>query len=281
MKRLDRWARRLVPSTAVLSRSAAFRVLGAVSDAALRPLWRVWTRQPLPPLAAIVRTGVGNSILFPHHYYLTAGYHVWMHFLAHGYARLDSRVVDIGSGVGKSAVALRDYHYLGERFTGSYRGFDVDPEMVAWCRAHFPADRFRFTHVDVRSAVYNPAGGARAPRLDVEDGDADLVFSQSLFSHLLEDDLRHYLAESRRMLRPGGWMLMTFFCIDDLRALGLLGGRWSFHHRRGPAWVESLAYPESAVAYEREWMLAAARDAGFAHAEVTLPSYQSTLAARR
>jgi len=280
MKRLDRLIRKVVPSTAVLSRSASFRALSLLSDAVIRPLWRLSTRQPLPPLRLIVRTGVGNSLLFPHYYYLTASSQIWLHFVSHGYATLASDVVDIGSGVGKSAVALRDFDFMGARFHGSYHGFDVDPEMVAWCRAHFPEDRFRFTRVDARSTVYNPDGIVERPRLDRPDASADLVFSQSLFSHLLEDHVRHYLAESRRILRPRGVMLMTFFCMDDLRALDLLGGRWSFANAIGPAFVENLDYPESAVAYDREWMLDAARAAGFREARVVLPSYQSTLECR-
>jgi SAM-dependent methyltransferase len=280
MSRLDRLARTLVPSTAVMSRGPAFRAFAAVSDLIVRPLWRISTRQPLPPLASVVRTGVGNSILFPHYYYLTAGATIWMYFFARGWAGLESDIVDIGSGVGKSAVALRDFDYMGSRFAGTYQGFDVDAEAVEWCRRHFD-ERFLFTRVDARSTVYNPDGSARPTPLERHDASADLVFSQSLFSHLLEADIVHYLRESRRVLRPGGSMLMTFFCMEDLKALGLLGGRWSFAHRMGQAYVENLKYPESAVAYETEWMVAAARAAGFSEARVILPWYQSTLECRK
>ena len=278
MSRLDRALRRIIPSTALLSRSAATVPMLAAADGIARAMLRVFTRQPIPPLKYIVRTGVGNSIFFPHHYYLTAAYPIWMYLFSRGLASLDSRIVDIGSGVGKSAVALRDFDYLGQRFQGHYHGFDIDPGMVAWCRENFPADRFRFTCLDMNSSVYNPEGSVgNRPRLEYEDGGADLVLSQSLFSHLLEDDIRHYLRESRRVLRPGGVMSMTFFCLDDLERLGLLGGRWTFQHPLGAALVESSKYPESAVAYQREWMLGAAREAGFSSAAVILPATQSTL----
>jgi SAM-dependent methyltransferase len=252
-----------------------------IPDLFARAVLRLFTPQPVPPLSLIVRTGVGNSILFPHYYYLTESAPSWMYFFANRYAGLDSIIVDIGSGVGRSAVGLRDGGYMGEPFRGRYLGFDVDPEMVAWCRAHFPADRFSFTRVDMASTVYNPAGSATRPRLECPDGTADLVFSQSLFSHLLEADLRHYLAESQRMLKPGGWMLMTFFCLEDLERLGLLDGRWTFRHPVGPARVENPRYPESAVAYSRSWMIEAARSVGFSEADVILPSHQSTIACRK
>jgi SAM-dependent methyltransferase len=278
---LNRQVRRWIPSTALLSRGLLFRAISWLPDFFARAVLGRLTRQPLPPLPLIVRTGVGNSILFPHYYYLTASAPIWMYFFANRYAGLDSTIVDIGSGVGKSAVGLRDSNYMGESFRGRYLGFDVDPEMVAWCSAHFPADRFTFTRVDAASTVYNPAGSASRPGLKCPDGTADLVFSQSLFSHLLEDDLRHYLAESHRMLKPGGWMLMTFFCLDDLKRLDFMEGRWTFSHTVGAARVENPRYPESAVAYTGAWMIEAARSAGFAEADVILPNYQSTIACRK
>ncbi len=277
---VNRRIRRWVPSTALLSRGWVFRVASWIPDRLARAFLGLLTKQPLPPLPLIVRTGVGNSVLFPHLYYLTASSPIWMYFFSNRYADLNSTVVDIGCGVGKSAVGLRDANYMGEEFCGQYLGFDVDPDMVDWCRAHFPADRFTFYRVDSASTVYNPAGRASRPHLECADNTADLVFSQSLFSHLLEEDIRHYLAESYRMLKPGGWMLMTFFCLDDLEELNLMEGRWTFRHAVGSARVENLRYPESAVAYTRSWMIEAALSAGFAEADVILPNYQSTIACR-
>lgn len=278
MVKLDRILRKIAPSTALLSRSGLFAPILAGSDFLGRGLLRAFTDQKTPPLKYIVRTGAANTILLPHLYYLGASYSLWMYFFSRGLASLESDVVDIGSGVGKSAVALRDIAYHGIRFEGTYHGFDVDPEMVRWCVDNFPRDRFRFTCLDMRSSVYNPEGSADSrPPLDRVDASADLVFSQSLFSHLLEEDIRHYLRESYRVLRTGGTMSMTFFCVDDLQSLGLLGGRWTFKHRLGAARVENRKYPESAVAYPKEWMTDAARDAGFGSVSVILPGYQSTL----
>ena len=196
MERLNRRVRRWVPSTAVLSRSWLFRLTSWLPDLIARTILHLFTDQPLPPLRLIVRTGVGNSILFPHYYYLTASTPLWMWMFSDRYACLDSTVVDIGSGVGKSAVSLRDGDYLGQHFRGQYLGFDVDPEMIAWCQTHFPVDRFTFTHVDVASTVYNPAGTTSHPHFECPNNTADLVFSQSLFSHLLEEDIRHYLRKA-------------------------------------------------------------------------------------
>ncbi len=238
----------------------------------------------------ISRTGC-NDVLSPYFFYLTQGVNFWMYAFAQGWAKLDSRIVDIGCGCGKSAVALRDFDYMGERFRGQYFGVDVDGDMVHWCRQNFDPRHFTFRTVDSYSAVYNPAPPGLAskrgtPTRDTsdlpvlegcEDGSIDLVMSQSLFSHLLERDVKAYVKESARVLRPGGIMAMTFFCMDDLRRLNILGGRWTFAHRRGAAYIENERYPEAAVAYDKSWMEGVCRDAGFGEVETLLPAYQSTV----
>jgi SAM-dependent methyltransferase len=249
-----------------------------VVDVFVRPFFRLFTRQPIPPLRLMVRVGVGNNIIFPHYQYLTLSVAVWLYFFRKGFATLDSRIVEIGSGVGRSVVALRDFSDEGgEKFHGSYHGFDIDPEMVRWCQEHFPADNFRFTLLDMHSTIYNPRGSlGNRPHLDVADNSVDLVYSFSLFTHLLEEEVRHYISESFRILRPCGVMSMTFFCLDDLEQMQLLGGRWTFSHRIGSAYVQDKAFPESAVAYRKAWILELARSFGFSHLRV-VPGAQSVL----
>jgi len=274
----ERWLRRLVPSTAVLSRSAWFYPFFLMNDWTVGTACRIISKRRFPPMRYISRTGC-NDVLSPYFFYLTHGVNFWLYAFAQGWANLDSRIVDIGSGCGKSAVALRDFDYMGERFRGRYFGFDVDAAMVKWCQENFNSGHFSFRAVDKFSAVYNPAGRSDgAVRLEgCDDNSTDLVFSQSLFSHLLDGDVRAYVAESFRVLRPGGIMAMTFFCMDDLRLLNLLGGRWTFAHRRAAAYIESERYPEAAVAYDKSWMEQVCREAGFSHVETVLPAFQSTV----
>jgi SAM-dependent methyltransferase len=274
----ERWLRRLVPSTAVLSRSGWFYPLSLINDWTVGAASRAISKRRFPPMRYISRTGC-NDVVSPYFFYLTHGVNFWLYVFARGWANLNSRIVDIGSGCGKSAVTLRDFDYMGERFHGKYFGFDVDAAMVGWCSLNFDPQHFTFRAIDRFSSLYNPAGRSKAPaRLEgCDDNSIDLVFSQSLFSHLLEDDLRNYVRESWRVLRPGGIMAMTFFCMDDLRTLHLLGGRWNFVRRQGAAYVENDRYPEAAVAYEKSWVEQACRGAGFSKVETILPAYQSTV----
>jgi len=273
-----RWLRRLVPSTAVLSRSALFYPFSVINDWTVGAACRMITKRRFPPMRYISRTGC-NDVMSPYFYYLTKGVNFWLYAFAQGWAALDSRIVDVGSGCGKTAVALRDFDYMGERFRGRYYGFDVDAGMVRWCQENFDSEHFSFRTVPMFSAVYNPGGasGASVHLGGCPDGTIDLVLSQSLFSHLLESAVRGYVKEAARVLRPGGIMAMTFFCMDDLRALNLLGGRWTFAHRRDAAYIENERYPEAAVAYDKQWMEQVCREAGFTKVESRLPSFQSTI----
>ena len=193
--------------------------------------------------------------------------------------QLDSHIVDIGCGCGKSAAVLRDFSYADICFSGHYYGYDIDPDQVEWCSAHFPADRFTFSTVSGRSTVYPSFGHPRVTKSlsACEDSSIDFGFSQSLFSHLLEEDIGSYMKESLRVLKPGRSMCMTLFCLEDMQELGLLGKRWTFCHKRGQAYVENESYPEAAVAYQRSTILRLAGAIGFSSYQVVLPNFQSSI----
>lgn len=273
-----RLLRKLVPTTVALARSPLFYPFSIASDWTVGLVARWITGRPIPPLRYMCRTGVANNIIAPHFSYLSAGVGFWVYAFEQGWVKHDSRIVDIGSGCGKSAAALRDVDYQGKRFGGHYYGYDVDAGMVEWCQKHFPAERFTFRRVEMFNSLWNPVKSEAPARLEgCEDNTVDLVVSHSLFSHLLEPELRIYLAESARVLRAGGVMAMTFFCLEDMQGLGLIGGRWTFEHRIGNAYVETMRYPEAAVGYHKPFMEDLVRAAGFSKVEVRLPNYQSTL----
>ena len=60
-------------------------------------------------------------------------------------------------------------------------------------------------------------------------------------------------------------MYMSFLCMEHVK----LGGRWTFQHRRGNAYVENLQYPEAAVAYHEAFMTKLVADCGFPEVTVT------------
>jgi hypothetical protein len=63
----------------------------------------------------------------------------------------------------------------------------------------------------VFSAHYNPRGSLRgdAATFPAAERSIDIAFAASLFTHLLEPDARHYLAESARTLKRGGLLVAS------------------------------------------------------------------------
>lgn len=317
----DRTIRRLVPAVPALSR---VKVLMWPLDALDRVLNLPYRElRGLPPNHMRIRVGVGNRLLFNGTQFRMLPMNFWIDALAEGHVSLSSNIVDLGCGCGRFAMALRDFWFHDRTFTGTYFGVDVDDEMLAWCRAHFPADHFNFHKVEVYSRTYNPRpdtsvlpvaphitpsgtsthaatslNGARvhlahadaaqteikpnvvAPfSLPLPSASQDFLFANSLFSHLLEGDFIAYLRESARVLRPGGWMHFSAFCLEHVDKSP--GSRWSFQHQEGHAHVEDRRYPEAAVAYALAWLKEQSLAAGFSSFEALPSTTQTMIRCRR
>jgi SAM-dependent methyltransferase len=117
-------------------------------------------------------------------------------------------VLDLGCGCGKLARFL----YLNPAIR--YIGIDLFLPAIAWCRKAFAplaGERFRFEHFDGYSRAYNPAGEIEPAnhRLPCDDCSIDVAVCASLFTHLAEPTCSHYLSELRRVLTPGGRIIVS------------------------------------------------------------------------
>src|SRR5690349_5044074 len=114
------------------------------------------------------------------------------HFEELGGLAPSDRVLDVGCGIGRMARVLASELRPP---TGSYDGFDVAGQAIAWCQRHYTGTPvpFRFAHVDLRHPVYNPTGAESATTFPFPYPDAhfDLVIATSVFTHLLEDEADH------------------------------------------------------------------------------------------
>ncbi len=280
MFRVEALVRRLIPSVPVITRN---RILMAPLDMLDRVIsWPFGVGSSLPPNRLRLRVGVGNRLLFNQIHHRCLPINFWLNAFASGRVGLESRILDLGCGCGRFASTLLGFSFFGAKFTGHYTGVDIDREMVDWCRHHFPTDRFTFQLSTNFSSVYNPQGDRGTPvRINVDDASQDFVFCVSLLTHLLEEEVVHYLKEIHRILAPDTVMQATVFCIDHFRDKP--GGRWTFRHQVGEAYVESPRYPEAAVAYTKEWLEEQCQRVGFETVELLHKSGggQSLLVARK
>jgi SAM-dependent methyltransferase len=188
---------------------------------------------------------------------LINGFEFLAHFVERAGLRPDERVLDVGCGVGRMALPLT--LHLSER--GSYDGFDIVRSGIGWAQQaieqRFP--NFRFRHVDVHNGMYNP-GGTLAPdafRFPYDPASFDFVFLTSVFTHMRGPEVRHYLDEVRRVLRPGGRVLATFFLLDAEARELIAAGRSSQdpRHPAGEGFATDPQVPERVIAFETEHVL--------------------------
>jgi SAM-dependent methyltransferase len=180
-----------------------------------------------------------------------------------GGLRPADRVLDIGCGIGRVALPLT--RYLQPPAT--YDGFDVMKAAIRWCDRHITADHpnFRFHHVDVSSSEYSSGGVAASEfRFPFADASFDFAFATSVFTHLVEEETKRYLAESARVLVSGGRFLATFFLLNDfsLRNLPTRAG-YTFPFERGSMRLLDADNSAFGVALRENFVVALLRDAGF------------------
>jgi SAM-dependent methyltransferase len=163
--------------------------------------------------------------------------------------------MDLGCGIGRDAFQLLDY-FQGD---GRYIGIDVTRDSIEWCKKSVTPKhpRFTFHHSDACSELYNPFGlkTSMECRLPVPDGSVDRIALASVFTHLLEDEVVHYMREFRRVLKPGGLVYASFFLYtpEALQAAVTSGNTsWkaTFACAHGDGvYANDLTYPRAAVAY--------------------------------
>jgi|SRR5256885_10313597 SAM-dependent methyltransferase len=108
----------------------------------------------------------------------------------HGLKKSDY-LIDVGCGSGRLAKPLAEY------LTGNYLGIDVVPKLIDYARKLVNRPDWRF----------EIAKGLTIPE---EDGKADMVSFFSVLTHLLHEESYVYLSEAKRVLKPGGKVVLSF-----------------------------------------------------------------------
>ena len=130
-----------------------------------------------------------------------------------------------------------------------------------------PMANFRFRHVYIANALYNPGGRVMASDFvfPFGSGEFDFAFLTSVFTHMLPSDVENYLRELRRVLKAGGRALATFFVMDEAARSNVQDGvsRLDLTNKRPDGcWVKPGGAPEEAIAYPQEVLLRMVEGAG-------------------
>jgi ubiquinone/menaquinone biosynthesis C-methylase UbiE len=169
----------------------------------------------------------------------------------------DDSVLEVGCGVGRDAISLTKI--LSDK--GSYVGFDIIKPSIDWCKQNITKKHrnFRFYYYDVKSQIHNSGGtmSTRDIKLPAKDGSVDRIFLHSVFTHMFEKDILHYLKEFRRVLKPDGLVLASFFIIDDAALDSLRKGKSKGHRHAlsfnyklsNDCYINDENFPEGAVGY--------------------------------
>lgn len=165
--------------------------------------------------------------------------------------------LDIGCGCGQVACFLKLYLKGGK-----YEGFDIDKEMIDWCRKNISSQNldFQFKHINVYNKAYSYTATTQAAagfQFPYPDSSFDVVLAKSVFTHLLQQEAENYIAQIARVLKKGGKAILTFFILTERtrKAIDREESSLPFKYSFGQCLSVSKDSPEAAVAYPEDFLM--------------------------
>ena len=210
--------------------------------------WELATgkRSPMQPPKGLIYTGGGD--------FLKDGARLLERFVRLGGLQPHHQVLDIGSGIGRLAIPLTAY--LDEQ--GAYEGFDVVELGVRWCREHLTRryPNFQFQYIPLANDLYRADGSdASGFRFPYEDARFDFAISNSVFTHMLPEEVANYLREIHRVLKPGGKCYATFFILNEnSKRLMEAQPDFQFRHDHGHYRLFDEKVKAANVAFEEDYL---------------------------
>lgn len=122
-------------------------------------------------------------------------------------------VFDFGCGCGRTARQMMQQLHA----PSVYLGVDLNREAIAWCTDHLvPIWRnCQFQHLDVYNPNLNPNSHTSKVQFPTYQKYL-LVNAHSVFTHITEEYLDHYLGECVRVLDSNGVFRATWFLFDKV-----------------------------------------------------------------
>ncbi len=204
-------------------------------------------RGPLTPPRGKIFIGSGD--------FIRQGKKLSEHLIKYGRLNPENRVLDVGCGIGRTAIPLTQI--LNEK--GSYEGFDVVRSGIKWCRkkisTHYP--NFNFKHINLKNDLYNLSTCEEAKNFvfPYNDDEFDLVFLFSVFTHMLPGDVDNYIKQISRVLKNGGVCIATFFIYNnDAKKFMVNNQGLKFNYDKGYYLLHNANVKEANVAFYEDYL---------------------------
>ena len=174
------------------------------------------------------------------------------YFVDLGKLKSTDSVLDVGCGMGRMTYGLVNFLAPSSR----YEGFDILPDLIEWAQREitprYPI--FHFQLAPIFNSFYNPGGHLKPTEFvfPYEDASFEFIFLTSVFTHMPGDEIRHYMHEIRRVLKPGGRALITCFLLNAESVPLISAGKSSLDisHPHGDSKIASRANPDYAVGFD-------------------------------
>jgi len=101
-------------------------------------------------------------------------------------------ILDFGCGCGRD---IRQFFRLKNLVRAKVYGTDINAEQISWCRRNLTFADFSMNGPE--------------PPLTYNTGQFDLIYNYSVFTHLSESQQKSWMQELSRVLRPGGYLMLT------------------------------------------------------------------------
>lgn len=205
----------------------------------------------IPPQELIILVGSKT----PNDYIQTSK-EFFEYFLTYADLKPNANVLDIGCGCGRMAVPLTKY-----LTTGKYDGFDISKEAVDWCEKNIASKRknFEFKFANLYNGYSNPTGKLKS--LDFifpyPDNSFDFVFLTSVFTHMMPEDMEHYVSEIYRVLKENGKVMVTHFLMnkESSNCIEKNPNTFSMIHKVGSYYTIKNVAHESFMAFNEDYIM--------------------------
>lgn len=214
-------------------------------------LWKP-SKELMPP-KGMIYTGGGN--------FKQQGEQWIRMFKQYGKLNEQTTVLDIGSGIGRIAIAMTPF------LKANYEGFDAVEQGVNWCAQNISKQypNFSFTYVNLFNDLYKSNGvNAATFKFPYKANYFNFACAILVFTHLQPNELTNYLSQTYNVLATNGYFIATFFILDnESKKLMQNDSTFNFKHLFGHYALMDKEVKAANVAFDETYLLDQINKAGF------------------